>query len=482
MHKLTTLISLVVLAACVSAPALPLYDSFSTYGPSGSMLGGSNAPSGESWISYTNVSSPDGTNVYTTNYFVGSSDTPAPNLAAGFPGPLVAGNDTGSNSLWTPGWYGTGAVGGVGACLQFSNPVVAAPANRIYASFFADIPDCSTPYGAGQSLGHAWSSGFLPASELPTAAGANQNVQPAVFEKFNYREASATSWKPGVGDNVATSGTGTISVGSGVAQKTIHFIVIAYDWSTNGLSTNDVERIWLDPAATTFGANTEPSSSAQKFASTSPTALPDASGFFFQSYSATSGSLPNSGVMFNSLRIATNWAYVTGGAQFVSQPGSIVRMAGGSAVLTGSATAGGLSVSYQWQTNGVNVTDGGRFSGSGTASLAISNLQSSDADVSYTVIANTSVSLANGFSVTSSVAHVTVINPPVAPVGGIFQISYTGFSGNPYRLWAAPSVTLTPVTNTWTLLTNDIFSGSLMTYPDTQSSNFPNRYYIITAP
>ena len=78
-------------------------------------------------------------------------------------------------------------------------------------------------------------------------------------------------------------------------------------------------------------------------------------------------------------------------------------------VLFGGLTAhftvnvSGLSPTFEWQKNGVGLSDGGRIAGSATANLQISNLQTTDA-ADYAVVL-TSGSL----SVTSTVSSLTVL-------------------------------------------------------------------------
>ena len=64
---------------------------------------------------------------------------------------------------------------------------------------------------------------------------------------------------------------------------------------------------------------------------------------------------------------------------------------------------------------------------------------------------------------------------------GNYQLKFSGTSGN-YRLWASTNLALTPVTSTWSLLTSGTFSGGTVTYKDSQSTNYPRRFYLITVP
>lgn len=64
---------------------------------------------------------------------------------------------------------------------------------------------------------------------------------------------------------------------------------------------------------------------------------------------------------------------------------------------------------------------------------------------------------------------------------GNIQFTYAGTPGQNYRIWAGTNLSLTPVTNAWTMLTNGIF-GTTDSFEDGQSTNFTRRFYIITVP
>ena len=44
------------------------------------------------------------------------------------------------------------------------------------------------------------------------------------------------------------------------------------------------------------------------------------------------------------------------------------------------------------------------------------------------------------------------------------------------------NVALTPITNTWTLLSSGTFGGLPLTFTDTQATNHPQRFYLLTVP
>ena len=97
---------------------------------------------------------------------------------------------------------------------------------------------------------------------------------------------------------------------------------------------------------------------------------------------------------------------VNTGAAITTQPVASQTLCTGAAAGF-SVTATGSGLTYQWQLNGVNLTDGGTISGATTATLAISSLASGDAG-NYTV--NVSAT-GCGVPLTSSTSGLTVNTP-----------------------------------------------------------------------
>jgi hypothetical protein len=105
---------------------------------------------------------------------------------------------------------------------------------------------------------------------------------------------------------------------------------------------------------------------------------------------------------------------------FLSQPLNLVTNLGSNAVFSVSVFSP-YPVSYQWQRDNTNLSDGGRFSGTTSSNLVISGVQLSDASA-YQVIA------ANDYgSVTSAVATLTVLSTPAILAGPTDAIA-TAFS------------------------------------------------------
>jgi len=78
-------------------------------------------------------------------------------------------------------------------------------------------------------------------------------------------------------------------------------------------------------------------------------------------------------------------------------------------------------------------------------------------------------------------------NPPVAVMftrvaftNRMFTLAGTGPSGGSYRMWAATNLAL-PATN-WSAIATGTFNGGVFTFTDSQSTNFPARFYRLTAP
>ena len=132
-----------------------------------------------------------------------------------------------------------------------------------------------------------------------------------------------------------------------------------------------------------------------------------------------------------------------------------------------SVTAEGSgTLYYQWQTNGVNLMDGGNVLNSSTPTLNLTTTSASDAG-NYTVV------ITNAYgSVTSSVAVLTVnplptvsVNSDTICVGGSSLLTATTGASSPTYLWSpggetTPTITVSPVSTTiYTVLVTDGTTG-----------------------
>ncbi len=98
----------------------------------------------------------------------------------------------------------------------------------------------------------------------------------------------------------------------------------------------------------------------------------------------TGGSGLNKAVCFDAVQVTCE---APGGPTITQHPGPQSVCPGGTAVF--GVTAGGAGpFGYQWQKNGANVADGGHYSGTGTATLTVSNADANDAASYRCVVTN----------------------------------------------------------------------------------------------
>src|SRR5215469_12820856 len=130
---------------------------------------------------------------------------------------------------------------------------------------------------------------------------------------------------------------------------------------------------------------------------------------------------------------------------FVNQPASGVWFPGGTAAFY-SEIRGDTNLVYQWQKNGVNLSDGGNVSGSSTGTLTITNVDASNA-ASYTLVVTN-----NSGSVTSSVATLSLTH---RPTDGYAYVVYTN---KPLAYWRMNEPNVNPATQPPTY---DNFTGGI---------------------
>ncbi|MGH8024935.1 MAG: pectinesterase family protein, partial [Limisphaerales bacterium] len=181
----------------------------------------------------------------------------------------------------------------------------------------------------------------------------------------------------------------------------------------------------------------------------------------------------------NDVQNVTNWLY---GWQpelapwIFSQPTNVTVGLGGTVAFTVGAD-GVASPVYQWLQNGTNAP----YASANSAMLIISN---ATANANYSVI----ISNAAG-AVTSGVVQLTVTIPqpaaisrPAEAANGSFQFVISGAQGQDYRVWATTNLLLSPVTRTWTLVTNATFGATPVIFSDPGAGVAPRRFYTITEP
>lgn len=150
-----------------------------------------------------------------------------------------------------------------------------------------------------------------------------------------------------------------------------------------------------------------------------------------------------------------------------------------------SATGTQPFTSYQWFNPAGQplVDDGVKYSGSATASLSISNLQTTDSGNYYVAVGN-----AAGFSATN-VADVLAVEYHLATINAGEPASATTFVGVPVSLTADETGATPPVTNQWyrnnvALTDTGDFSGSAtptLTITPSATSDSSTNYYIVVS-
>ena len=154
-----------------------------------------------------------------------------------------------------------------------------------------------------------------------------------------------------------------------------------------------------------------------------------------------------------------------------TQPTNVSSFVGATAAFTVVAS-GPVPLSYQWQKNGVNLTNGGSVAGSTSPTLTLANLTLGDA-AAYRVIVSNSGGAVTG-TVTSSAANLAVYPTAAAtlhgPVvsGGQATLTLTGVPGFAYVIQGSADL------GTWTPLRTNT---APFTFVDTDAASFTHRFY-----
>lgn len=354
-----------------------------------------------------------------------------------FPAAFPAASPT--NAAYLPGQVdNAGGVSGLSAALNLSRRIQADPnnlaTNKIFASFLIQVPN----------LGNLTSNGPIYFGGFATNTGDQSVTLPTsalkVFVEGNATTAgTSTTWAIGVANNSGAS-SGVFD-GGGHSSNTVLFVVVDYEFGLYGGA--DVAQIWVNPAATSFGAGIPPASTGS-ISITAPNKIAQAADFFL--LDRTGGTIWGR-LAVSDLRLGTTWSYVTGGPEIITPPASVTNAALGNTTFQVSAASGSSNdpLSYQWQFNGVNLTDGNGIAGSATASLILSNVTETSAGT-YSVI------VSNALGMVTASAVLTVIDPYIAtqpaavqnlPSGSTASFSVTAMGTAPltYR-WMKNGVNL----------------------------------------
>lgn len=179
---------------------------------------------------------------------------------------------------------------------------------------------------------------------------------------------------------------------------------------------------------------------------------------------------------------ATNWLYgwqPQMAPNIIGQPAGQTVNAGQGVSFTVNAT-GIPDPTYQWLKDGTNLV------GQTGATLSITNASGLDIGTYSVIVSNGSGSVTSSnavLTVNAPTTPATIVAPSVDNSGNVqFTISGpAGSAGFGYRVWATTNLALTPVTSTWTLLTNGVFDTTPTIFTD-PAGTLPQRFYLITVP
>lgn len=146
--------------------------------------------------------------------------------------------------------------------------------------------------------------------------------------------------------------------------------------------------------------------------------------------------------------------------------------------ITIAAAVGGIPQPvYQWYKGATPVANGTN------ENLVIPNAQSGDAGTySVRVTNDLGFVISDNAVLTLAAAVPPTVSNPVKLGNGSFEFTFSGASGQPYRVWGSADLSLAPVPSTWTLLGSGTFGASPVTFTDAAAAALPLRYYIITVP
>jgi hypothetical protein len=417
-------------AAAATYPAFPVYDPFtdatasggSSYAVGATLAGQTNAM-GQYWYGInTSASAANAIKVTTTSV--------AYNNLPGFSAKAVM-----LTNVSGPGariFFQQSAPLNIGSNYYYSVVMVASNINNLSSTTGQEV------------LGFGTQGTIANQTTQPAQGSALWLKQVGTGPNFNFQLGLTPSGSPG---------TATFDTANTYSTGTVYLVVVAVE-------AGDIARLWVNPDPSTFGAAAEPTATFSSGAGS----LQLSSFTCVQMFDIANAA---NDLYVGAFRLGTSWEWVTGGPAIGLQPVPATNCPGGVVNLTVSSMLNGTANGYQWQFNGVNLTDGPSVSGSGatvsgsaTASLTISGMDTSAAQRdsgSYTVV----VTNAYG-AVTSSVAAVSAHSVPAFTTQPLASVRlYAGASGS----LSVTAVGFAPLSYYW-------YSNSTL-IPAVTSSNFP---------
>jgi len=212
----------------------------------------------------------------------------------------------------------------------------------------------------------------------------------------------------------------------------------------------------------------------------------------------TSGTLGGSGQMEGLVTVNTGGALSAGDTTNVAA----VTLNGGLALSGNVVVKVNKDLSPAQTNDQFNVT--GSLANSGTGTLTVENVGVTALAVGDTfqvfnraltnggalaIVGPAGVTLANHLATDGTISVLSLSStPPGFPAhaltvsGGTASLTATGAMGAPFTLWASTNLALTPITNTWTKLTNGTVTASPFTITDPGATTNQQRFYLFSTP
>ncbi len=280
--------------------------------------------------------------------------------------------------------------GATGPNARFSIPTGnSISTGTIYYSFLYKGEDLSNLNSTG-----GFSGGFN------NSTGPQTGTPSVYYTRFHHRAATSGGTN-GYNIGVAKASAVTWDPRFFTSNETV---LVVGSYTFNPSSTDDVSQLWINPAATTFGAAAAPASDIA--GTTGEADIASVASFLFRSVSGAAQ--PTKGIV-DELRISRSWADVVPATPPVVAvaPVSITNDAGTVASFTVTAT-GTPNLTYQWKKNGTPLSDGGAVSGATSPNLTITGVIGGDAGAYSVTVSNVAG------SVTSLSAALTVNDPVIS--------------------------------------------------------------------
>jgi autotransporter-associated beta strand protein len=214
--------------------------------------------------------------------------------------------------------------------------------------------------------------------------------------------------------------------------------------------------------------------------------------------SVTNGTLGGNGVINASVVVSnvgtlspgTSIGKLTMSSNLSLYASALMEVARNGAVLTNDQAAGIVTCTYGGELIVTNVGASALQAGDSFQLFAAGSYGGAFTNIVYPAGYNWTNTLATDGRVTVlSVIAPPPSDPPNFPPGGITRLPGgtillvgTGAVSTPYSIWATTNITLRPITNTWTLLTNGVVTSSPFTNTDPAAASFPRRFYLFSTP